>query len=260
MLAAGRRPKPQKETGEEQGVTGTDIFGGSIQREEYNPNLRGQAGMAVWEQMRRSDGQIRAMLQVMKLPLRAAVWVAEPPAHGDAEDQKIADFVQAALFDDDAMDRPWDDVLQHILLQLDYGFSVVEHVLKVDEAGAYRLKRLAPRLPKTIHFWDMTREGDLRGVWQYAPVIYPQAPVLPTRGSLSLPLLTSSAYQYLYIPSEVLTVFTFQKEGSNYEGISLLRTAYKHWWYKDLLYHLDAVRNDRFGVGIPTAELSEGHG
>ena len=75
--------------------------------------------------MRRSDGQIRAMLQVMKLPLRAAVWTTEPPKDGDKQDQEISNFIQAALFDDDAMDMPWDDVLQHILLQLDFGLPTL---------------------------------------------------------------------------------------------------------------------------------------
>ena len=85
---------------------------------------RGRLGLQAWEKMRRSDGQIRAMLQVMKLPLRAAVWTTEPLKDGDKQDQEISNFIQAALFDDDAMDMPWDDVLQHILLQLDFGFCV----------------------------------------------------------------------------------------------------------------------------------------
>ena len=265
VLAAGEKKKSQPpisgSVDGEHGVTGTDIFGGTIQREEYNNDLRGRLGIEAYEKMRRSDGQIRAMLQVMKLPLRAAKWSAEPPEHGDTQDQEIADFINQALFDDDAMDSPWDDALQHILLQLDYGHSILEHVFRVDDQGYYRLKRLAPRLPRTIYYWDVLPNGDLRGVWQYAPVISDMGPDF--RNSLlpgSMPSFTGiSNYQYLYIPSEVMTCFTFQREGSNYEGISLLRTAYKHWWYKDLLYHLDAVRNDRFGVGIPTADLEEGH-
>ena len=256
-LAAGGKRKTSAE-GKPHGVPGTDIFGGTITREEYCPDLLGRAGVEVYEKMRRSDGQIRAMLQVIKLPLRAAVWTAAPPKNGDAQDQAIADFVQQALFDDDAMDTPWDDVLQHILLQLDYGFSVLESVFRVDDEGHYRLQRLSPRLPRTIYYWDVYPNGDLRGVWQYAPVINDSEQFqMQSRG---VPAFTGiSNYQYLYIPAEDMTVFTFQKEGNNYEGISLLRTVYKHWWYKDLLYHIDAVRNDRFGVGIPTANLEEGH-
>jgi hypothetical protein len=250
------RPIPDHE----HGVSGTEVFGGTISGEEYNADLQGVKGLETYDTMRRSDAQVRATLQVMKLPLRAAVWAATPPKHGDATDQAIAEFVHASLFDDDAMVDPWDSVLRHVLLQLDFGFSLTEKIWRVDDQGYYRFKRLAPRLPKTIHYWHARRDGSLVRVWQYAPVIVEDSRTITAAPSHNVPMPPSSQYQYLAIPAEVLSVFTLEREGDNYEGMSLLRAAYKHWWYKDLLYHLDSVRHDRYGVGIPTAELAENHG
>lgn len=244
----------------EHGVAGTQVFGGTILGEEYNADLIGQKGLATYNKMRRSDAQVRASLQAMKLPLLSAVWEAKPPAGGDAVDEAIADFVHNTLFDDDAMDDTWNFVLKHILLQLDFGFSVCEHVFRTDARGFYRLKRLAPRLPQTVHFWHLTRDGKLVRVWQYAPEIVDDPRRLSPMTTRGIPMPPQSTYRYIAIPGDILSVFTLDREGDNLEGISMLRSAYKHYWYKDLIYHLDGVRLDRYGVGIPVAELSEGHG
>jgi hypothetical protein len=56
-----------------------------------------------------------------------------------------------------------------------------------------------------------------------------------------------------------MVVFTFDKEGSNIEGISVLRSAYKHWYYKEQLYKIDAIQKERHGIGIPVIKLPEGY-
>lgn len=60
------------------------------------------------------------------------------------------------------------------------------------------------------------------------------------------------------IPSERLVRFTFRQEGDNYEGVSLLRSAYKHRRYKDQLYKFDAVKHERQSVGIPVIYPASG--
>jgi hypothetical protein len=261
-------PKPG--TNGEYGVAGTAIYGGIIDGEEYNNDLKGEKGMAVFDKMRQSDAQVRATLQAVKLPLISAVWEAVPPDGGDAVDQQIADFVHASIFDDDAMDDSWNSVLKHILLQLDFGFSVCERVWRVDEEGYYRLKRMAPRLPKTIKYWIPNRDGTVKALWQYAPEILDSSIPSPSRNqndpwgsnvtarpNMAPPVPPATSWRYIAIPGEVLSIFTYDREGDNFAGRSALRAAYKHYWYKDLIYHLDGIRLDRWGVGIPTAELSE---
>jgi hypothetical protein len=56
------------------------------------------------------------------------------------------------------------------------------------------------------------------------------------------------------IPIGKLLVFTTDKEGDNWEGISILRPAYKSWYIKDTLEKVNAVMHERFGAGIPRAK------
>ncbi len=189
--------------------------------------------------------------------LAAARWQAVPPEHGDEVDQAIADMVNSYLVDDDALQDPWSFVLRHILLQLDFGFSVLESVWMVEPDGSWRLRRLAPRLPKTIKYWHLKRDGSLVRLWQYAAVTDDAVPLPQT---MSVPIPPRVSYKYLPIPGNVANVFTFDREGDNYTGTSILRASYRNWFYKDLYYHLDGMRIDRFGVGIPVAELGENHG
>jgi hypothetical protein len=58
-----------------------------------------------------------------------------------------------------------------------------------------------------------------------------------------------------FIPWYKLICYTFDKEGGDLEGISLLRSAYKHWYYKENLYKVDAIQKERHGIGIPVIQL-----
>src|SRR6202000_3063401 len=64
--------------------------------------------------------------------------------------------------------------------------------------------------------------------------------------------------QWVNIPINKLLVFSFDKEAGNIEGISLLRSAYKHWYYKDTLYKIDAIQKERHGIGVPVIQMPPG--
>ena len=238
---AGEAPSASSRimTDTEWGATGTQIYGGRILGEEYNDKLQGQKAYVEYDRMRKSDAQVRATLQVIKLPIRAATWKARPPENGDMQDQAIADFVNSKIFDDDAMETPWDDVLRNTLLQLDFGVSLAEIIWTVAEDGTYCFRRLAPRLPRTIWEWrkDPTT-GELLAIVQYAS--------------------RNGQYGYFTIPRNYCFLATLDQEGDNYAGQSLLRTSYFHWWAKSMAYRIDLVALDRFGVGIPRAKIKEG--
>jgi hypothetical protein len=60
------------------------------------------------------------------------------------------------------------------------------------------------------------------------------------------------------IPISKLVVFTFDQDGGDLQGNSILRSAYQHWYYKDHLYKIDAIQKERHGIGIPDIELQPG--
>jgi len=219
-----KKPAPPVE---EHGVPGTVFISGQLVEEEYNADLRGSKGLTVFDKMRRSDGQVKATLLVCELPLRSATWDVEP-ASDDSKDVEIAEFVKNNFFEE--MTITWDSFLKHALIMLWAGFMVFEKVWIIED-GMVKYRKLAPRLPKTIYSWDMDENGGLKGITQYA-----------YRGS---------NYQMIPIPAEKLLIYTNDKEGSNFEGISILRAAYKHWYYKDQLYRIDAISAERHATGVP---------
>ena len=225
------------------GASGTEMFdGGTISTDEYNPELIGDE---LWDKvriMKNSDGAIRSALQVMKLPFlrTTAKIVPEKTDTEDATDKLIAETAHAKLITNTHIHETWDEQLRNRLLMFDYGFSCEEKVHTIDDDGFLVYSRFAPRMPWSIErFKADPRSGQLRYVYQRA-----------FKGDKQVEL-RMDAPRYV-------NVYTWDKEGDNYWGRTVLRYMYKHWWYKEELYRIDAVRLDRWGIGIPDAEVAEG--
>lgn len=269
---SGGAPTPPSSSGEV-GTPGNLNMFGFLTGEDYNPDLDGMQMFTPYQKMRLSDAQVNATLLMLKLPIKAARWVAEP-ASDDPQDRAIADFVQANLLDDDAMRRTWQSVLDNAMLKFDFGCSAHEIVWDVPEenaavglsrrgqvfqmaraAGAWSLDLaatleadegpvyagvadLSPRLPRTFYRWHEDPEtGLLRALEQFAP--------------------RNGQYQYFVMPINKLVLHTRAREGNNWWGRSVLRTAYPHWFWKQQLYRIDMIGHDRFHVGIPRASLQK---
>lgn len=219
------------------GSSGTVISDGVIS-EEYNYNLSGLNGMDKYEQMRKSDAQCSAVLTVCELPLRSAKWSVDPYVDENGkssdEDAEVAQFVHEALFDN-RMSQTFDELLIEVFSFLAFGFSVFEKVHKIED-GMVWLKKMASRKQTTISGWR--KDG---GFKQQTP----------------FNSFTNSGGVEVEIPGEKTVLFSYRREGDNFEGVSLLRPAYKHWHFKENLYKFDAVKHERQSVGIPVIYLPE---
>jgi len=212
----------------EMGSTGTVIFSGILSETgEYLSDFKpGDKQKEIIEKMRRSDGQVKAGLLALTLPILSAHWDIEA-ASKESRDLEIAEFVRYNIFEN--MTITWNDFLRQALLKLPFGYSVFEKVWELRD-GKYYWKKLAPRLPKTIARWHVDADGELDKVEQW--------------------VWKSETFKTVDIPVEKLLVFTHEREGSNFEGISVLRAAYKHWYYKNTLYAIDGIAAERHGVGV----------
>src|SRR4051794_24223661 len=196
--------KPKAEKGLEIGDSGTRMLAGII-NEEYNTKLLGIAGVEIYDEMRKSDATVKAAVLSTTLPIRAAEWYIEP-ASEDALDVEIADFATKAMFE--WQDIEWADLLRQALLSLPFGHMVFEKVYGTREEGGKTyivLNKLAPRMPRSIQKWAIGSDN-APGITQ-----------------------TTSTGQTAEIPMAKLVVIVHEKEGDNWEGISILRAAYKHW-------------------------------
>lgn len=232
------------ELGLERGSSGTKLFGGMIY-EEYNSKLMGQRGLQIYEEMRRSDAQVQATLLAMELPIRSTLWYVEAGETTETagektitdQDYEIAAFVEEALFA--RMEITFDEFIRQTLTMLPFGYSIFEKVYK-EEGGKIYVKKLAQRLARTVWQWKRNESG-LPGIVQFVPMN-------DDRKSANI-----------FIPAEKLLVFSYRKEGDNFEGVSVLRSSYKHWYIKDTLYKLDAVKHERQAIGIPVITMPDTH-
>ena len=213
-----------KGLGKELGSSGTFIQSGIITQEEYNKNLIGIKAVRTYDTMRRSDATVRAALQVCKLPIMSAERTVEA-ASDDNQDQFVADFVKRELTERNVN---FDDMLRQALTMLDFGYSVNEKTFELTTYEGKTLigiKKIGFRKQTSIEKWEI-KDG---------------------KAGITQRLLAD----LIEIPIEKLLVFTHEKEGDNHEGISLLRSAYKHWHIKDKLDLVNAVAIEKMAIGVP---------
>lgn len=233
-MAAQPTPKAgakRELAGKEIGDTGTVIVSGFISNQDYNAELTGSRRIETYDQMRKGDATVRAAIAAVTLPILSANWFVKP-ASDDQQDQEIARLVSWNLFEQ--LEISWTETLRQILLHLVYGSMAFEKVFEFAThpgwIGKLIWKKFAPRLPQTVLKWE-TEDGQ-PGITQFLQTKY---------GSTSIPM-------------EKLLVFVNEKEGDNWEGISILRAAYKNWYIKEQLYRIDAIGLERQGIGIPYAK------
>jgi phage gp29-like protein len=205
------------------GASGVLVQNGVISREEYKRDLSGKKGIETFNEMRRSDGTVRAAIMAVMLPLLGANWHVQP-ASDDPQDMLAAQIVEVSLF----KNLSWDDFARQAFTFLPFGFSLFEHEYEigtVDGREYILLKDMGFRKQTSLVKWQM--EDGNPGITQ---------------------LLSNG--KKANIPDVKLTRFTFEQEGDNYEGVSLLRSAYKHWYMKTELELIDAMAHEKQGLGI----------
>jgi hypothetical protein len=238
---------PKKPEMGELGGSGTTAYSGWLQ-EEYLSELRHPASTEVYDRMRRSDPQVRMTLRAINYPLMQAKWQVKPSEDDPDKGEQIAEFVKRLLFQH--MEMTWSDTLRHALLMLPFGFSPMEPVWQsIDRQDTLKgtgapekitaLQKLAPRLPKSLWTWDGLDTGKLTGITQR---------------------LTLGGFRTVSIPIERLVLFVLDQEGDNYEGVSLLRSAYKPWFLKEHTEKIIAAGIERFAMGVPVGSIEGGTG
>jgi len=217
-------------------------------RQEYNPNLRGIEGLKNFDKMRKSDGTVRGTLRAYKIPALAGRWYNQYYCDENASDRQNkvwkeqSDWVWHNL--QNLMTISWTQVITEALLMVDFGYYMFECVWEnrvVDGKLRTVLTKLAPRHPMDVKEWVFDSHGGPLGVIMYTEVsdIHPLGEVA--------------------IPIDKLLVFSFDREGGDITGVSVLRSAYQHWYYKTQLYKIDAIQKERHGIGIPVIKLPLGY-
>lgn len=248
---------------QELGYTAPSPFTSWTRRDD-NLKLRDQKGTHIYYNMRRQDGAIRASMRLVKTPIQGAHWFVEPWTKDDNtpatdQDRRIATWVENCLFTE--LNVSWSTLLGDILLMLDYGYMAFEKVFRPGSDGKIHLRKLAPRHPLDIQEWLFDQEGGPNGCLMYTNPYSGPSPMEPYGNNPQVAQGTGmgvSTEPATFIPINKMVVFSHEPEAGDITGISILRSAYKHWYYKDSLYKIDAIQKERHGIGIPIIKLPPG--
>lgn len=217
--------------------TGLRQYGGRV-HEELLPKLRGRQGVRTYTAMRENDAAIGAYLYGIEALIRQVPWWTEP-ASADAEDQRAAEHVEQCRED---MSQTWADVVSEVLSMLQYGWIVLELVYKLrqgpNEDGSLNSKyddgyvgwRKWPAVGHdTLDRWEFGEGTSIRGLYQS---------VAGQPGGVFLPI-------------EKSLLFRTQVRKNNPEGRSVLRSAYRSWYFKRRVEEIEAIGVERDLAGMP---------
>ena len=211
----------------------------SIFFEEFLPELRGYRGVEAYQEMADNDATVGAILFAIEMLMRQAEFHVEPAGDTD-KDKEAAEFVESCM---DDMERTWADTLSEILSFMTYGWSYHEIVYKRRvgrtsspitnskyDDGLIGWRKLPIRAQDTLYGWDYKPDTDeLLGMTQMPP---PQ-------------------YGLITIPLEKALHFRTRSRKDNPEGRSILRTAYRAYYFKKRLEEIEGYGIERDLAGFP---------
>lgn len=226
------------------GRVGQRRYGG-IFYEEFLSELRGRKGAEVFTEMSNNDETIGAILFTIEMLVRQASWNVEPGG-STAKDREAAEFVKSCM---DDMQQTWIDTISEILSFLTYGWSFHEIVYKRRmgrtkdnrtsskyDDGLIGWMKLPIRSQETLYQWEYDDQDNLIGMTQMPP---------PDFGLITIPMTKAM-------------LFRTRSRKDNPEGRSILRTAYRSWYFKRRIQEIEGIGIERDLAGLPVITTPEG--
>lgn len=236
----GKKPVNFKQLG----TTGLKRYGPYVY-EEFLPELRWPYAGKVYQEMSDNDPVIGAILYLAEMLIRGTSWRVEPASQSDA-DVEAAKFLESCMHD---MDMSWANTISEILSMLTYGFSFHEIVYKVrrgpnETSPKYKSKysdgrigwrRLPIRAQTSLHEWTFNKEGDVTAFVQMA----------------------EPDFKIVSIPMSKGLLFRTRISRDNPEGKSLLRNAYRPWFFKKHFEEIEGIGIERDLAGFPVLKAPQ---
>lgn len=228
----------------ELGRIGQRRYSGTIY-EEFLPELRGRRGIEVYREMSENDDIVGAILFAIEMLVKQCKWNVEPGGNS-LKDKEAAEFVESCMHD---MQDTWIDTISEILSFLTYGWSFHEIVYKRRMGrtkdlrtrskyndGLIGWKKLPIRAQETLYQWEYDEEDNLLGMTQQPPPYY---------GTFTIPI-------------EKALLFRTKSRKNNPEGRSILRNAYRSWYFKRRIQEIEGIGIERDLAGLPVMHAPEG--
>lgn len=221
----------------EYGSIGQRRYAG-IFAEEFLKELQGKHGIEVYREMSENDDVCGAILYTIEMLIRKTNWSIQPGGDS-AKDKECAEFVESCMND---MQDTWTDTISEILSFLPFGWSFHEIVYKrrtgnVNDPrqkskytdGLIGWQKLPIRAQETLFRWEYDDNDNLTGMTQLPP----------------------PRYEMATIPVEKALHFRTKSRKNNPEGRSILRSAYRSWYFKRRIQEIEGMGLERDLAGLP---------
>lgn len=220
------------------GATGLKQFSGFV-FEEFLKELHGWRGIQVYKEMGDNDPVIGAFLFAIEHLTRQVKWYAEP-ASTEPADEDAAEFLETCM---DDMSQSWVDTISEIMTMVKYGHSYHELCYKLRMGaqtdapsskhtdGLIGWRKIPIRSQDTLYRWQFDDSGGIQAVEQLAP----------------------PHYRHTVIPIEKALLFRTTSNKNNPEGRSVLRSAYRPWYFKKHIENIEGIGIERDLAGLPMA-------
>lgn len=229
----------------ELGTTGLNRWGYDVY-EEFLPTLRWPYAAKIYKEMSDNDATLGAVFYMMKQLIRKIEWKVVPGGNSMA-DMQAAEFVKECM---DDMSTSWSDTISEVLSYFIYGWSFHEIVYKIRRGdstnpsykskfndGRVGWRKIPVRSQHTLYGWEFDPvDGDVVAMKQFAPPNYKLIDIPLTKGLL----------------------FRTEITRDNPEGRSLLRNAYRPWYFKKRIEEIEGIGIERDLAGLPTLTPPDG--
>jgi hypothetical protein len=231
----------------ELGATGLRRTSTSVY-DEFLVQLRAPNGWRLYREMADNDPVIGSILYAIEKVIVRLDWRVEPyddPENdGDPSDadKEIADFIESCFYD---MSESWDSTLSSVLSMLVFGWSYHEIVYKrrvgPDEKdpkkrskhtdGKIGWRKWPVRSQESWLRWGFDEDGGVQSMTQFDPA---------GKGTIEIPIDKALLFRTVSLKN-------------NPEGRSLLRNAYRPYYFKKRIEEIEAIGIERDLAGLPVA-------
>lgn len=221
--------------------------------EEFLNDLRGVSGIRVYKEMRENDPVIGATFFAIEMFLRRVPWFVDAASDSDKAKEN-ATFLEECRND---MSITWPDFISEVMSMMQYGWSWFEELYKYRngpepepqtrddgseylpppskyEDGKIGWDCFDPRSQDSFQRWQWDEKtGELLGMWQRP----------------------APNYTELFIPKKKSLLFRTESRKKNPEGRSVLRNAYRPYYFKKRIEEIEGIGVERDLAGLPFAEV-----
>lgn len=201
--------------------------------EEFLSELQDSNGIKTYREMSDNDDVVGAILFAVKHILGSVKWTVRTYDGKVDENNEDVIFLRQNML---GMTHSWHDFITEVLSMLIYGWALFEPVYTLRD-GRRCWKSISLRAQGSYDHWEMDdKTGKIYGMWQNP----------------------APNYEFIYLPLAKCILFRTELASDNPMGRSILRNAYRAWYFKKNLEEVEAIGIERDLTGLPYAQPPEG--